>query len=769
MWSSCPCNRHPPSTAVPAPNPRAQAASSTDLKLVVRDALADSREGMTVLVWNYAGDSTWSASVAVTKTETGGSTGSVTTLNGRLASTEAAIRYGYSVKLSSMNDEVQISMTSLSYTGTFRYGVLIIPDSDLAVSMAPTHTIGGDATSFRVPIMGPYSTSRVEVKLTAPFITERYIIKQFVLTMAGLTETAMPAATSDMGYFSAGSSYVSSVSISSGMQPETLATTATGLTATFQMVPRSTGTAVLAVLFPDFSASGKGYNWTASGPFFTGSVGGSGESITRYPQFIPGVTTTVTVSGTDSALNGMDSLYEVSGFSLDSLWWNITMEMVTPLRNLTGDVRAGELAFAIMSDPAAVSSFGAPAVTGTMSPTYERLNANLAVGSPTSATLNTFRLLSPAMNQGTYRTRAFIIFGRASTSGSNYETETSTVRMHVDMIGGDCASYADCHQVATSDHPSVRAALSASGDPLRLRHCMLLPSESTPTRPEGRCVECSADCDCGAGQYCHMDTGVCPVYADASMTVSSYKTCDKSSRQLTGLCRPKDPTNTILGKPCRSTTPQLYSTMRTNAVGGSFLTSVVAQASSIGLFSEGQEAESAKEEQITGARFCGSALYYNASFATESYDMYGLYAQRAARAALWSGTCIGGVCQECGSGTTACSDMHTCVNGRYMDTVTVDGTARTFNENVLAGLLLAVVMMIVLLQGCVCLLFLQARSHRKEDDARAAQREAELAAAAESLDHKRAMRAHRHPHHHHHHHEDDDAKSPAAEASAKAE
>lgn len=324
----------------------------------------------------------------------------------------------------------------------------------------------------------------------------------------------------------------------------------------------------------------------------------------------------------------------------------------------------------------------------------------------TPMTYSSFALTAPL--RARFNTKVFTTFVTTA--------DHTRISASVNTFAGECSSYTDCVQ-DSGDHPSPRGSLSANGDVERFKQCLMVPSAADPTVPTGRCVECLNDCDCMAGQYCHTDPGVCDLTGS-----NAFYTCDSFSRARLGVCIAKDPTGDIIGQTCRNTfkvgsATRMPTTVdpSTAAVSGITIADYMSDSTANGLVlvDGGVVVDDLPQ---TGAGFCGRARYYNASSVDTSASVASsAVLNNGARAILWQGICANGICQEClGAGET-CAGAQQCIDGKSAQTIVVDGTSRTFSNNTLASTMLAAVLMIIILQLCVCCRIFQARKYRKQD------------------------------------------------------
>lgn len=303
------------------------------------------------------------------------------------------------------------------------------------------------------------------------------------------------------------------------------------------------------------------------------------------------------------------------------------------------------------------------------------------------------------------------VFVKASPTGGqvNFAVE-------VDSVPGECSSYVDCRKNGgDAQNPSTRGGASAN-DADRFVHCAVLPGAADPTTVQTSCIECISDCDCGAGQYCHKDAGACN--RDGA---TDFYTCDAQSRRSLGLCVAKDPSGDVIGKQCRTVDPLSTSAAGapsgvnapTTVQGLSYMTDSFSQVSAANALPLVEAPAVVDIKGDTGIGFCGGARFFspeNNDVSTGDVD-YGF----GARTILWQGFCYNSVCMECLGDTNACNGAQQCIDGALADTIVVDGTSRTFSHNALAGVMLAVLFMVILVQLCVCCVILQRRRYRKQD------------------------------------------------------
>lgn len=262
----------------------------------------------------------------------------------------------------------------------------------------------------------------------------------------------------------------------------------------------------------------------------------------------------------------------------------------------------------------------------------------------------------------------------------------------VNSLSGECQSYVDC-----STGSSGQSKYSSNGDTSRLRHCGLVdvPGSDSRLNTVTKCMEClpsadSAACECGPNQYCMSDSGLCS-------SGDAWWTCDPYTHSRYGMCTDKN-LNGVIGKPCRANQAQTSGFAKVGSVAqGHDSTQLAVRADGA--------VDTTKEQGFTGYGFCGELRYYNAT-GTSAGDVSQV---RLGRTVLWSGACVNQRCMECYpqevpvqsvDGFSACGRV--CLNGRVVDPLYVDNTLRTFSDNTVAGTMLAAVMMLILLQLCVC-------------------------------------------------------------------
>jgi len=256
-------------------------------------------------------------------------------------------------------------------------------------------------------------------------------------------------------------------------------------------------------------------------------------------------------------------------------------------------------------------------------------------------------------------------------------------------LTGQCTSYADCNP-SKGDAPGDASA-SFNDDASRLRQCVVaidtVRSQPNNILPTTKCAECFGDCDCGQGQYCNTDNGICTRNGVNWL-------CDVDMANRYGMCLQKS-TN-VLGAPCRTNTFAAY----TAAMKLPYATTVGGQPLVVPGGSTGSYAT--KADPVSG--FCGEVRLFNSTNIGAVDGTAGLPYAGQARRVLWTGACVNQVCMECapGFGPVTGNTCRSCYNGMLLDNVIVDWTVRTYTKNTIAGTALGVVFMFVLVAMCVC-------------------------------------------------------------------
>lgn len=375
-----------------------------------------------------------------------------------------------------------------------------------------------------------------------------------------------------------------------------------------------------------------------------------------------------------------------------SFWYNFTVVVALGDYREAGfdESRAGSPATGTVQIGDSAAGEASDRTDGSFATANRVINADFDISANPMAN---FQLLSPAdsAKPGRFFVRV------ASQTGADW-TSMISLKAVLTNLDGECSTgYTACNR-QEDNHPSSKKFSSANEDSTRMRQCALVPSAADPKVPTTKCVECQSDCDCGTAQYCHMDSGVCPT--DNS---GNFHTCDQDSNRKLGLCVAKDPTGDILGQPCRTD-------QGSTATNGPRLTS---NAVALPLVSETVGEALNNDRTLTASAFCGGVLFYpdDAEYVPGlGATTIAMGGSRVARSVLWEGTCVNHMCYECSSSDRDCGagGAKTCVNGEWLDTIVVDGTVRTFNVNTVAGTLLTGVVMVILVQFCMCVRIYQA-------------------------------------------------------------
>lgn len=277
-------------------------------------------------------------------------------------------------------------------------------------------------------------------------------------------------------------------------------------------------------------------------------------------------------------------------------------------------------------------------------------------------------------------------------------------------LTGECVDYTDCYAPEDS-HPSSesdRDGDSAVGDTDHFVYCTVGIDYDASTAygslvPTTICTECKQDCDCDPGQYCHGDRGLCSNSGVPGVATSGQWVCDAESGRMFGLCREKD--TSVLGSRCRpgaTAYANVYS-----AIGSAAAAATVSPVQpNFDGFYPVTSPDSTEDVAVTdadweradldGYGFCGEVRYYNTSNAGVPASMAG-----AARATLWSGVCYDFECRECTEGQGSCGNARVCIDGSVGPRLRMDGTPRTYTNNVVAGTALGATFMVILLQAIV--------------------------------------------------------------------
>ncbi|KAA0160120.1 hypothetical protein FNF28_05548 [Cafeteria roenbergensis] len=282
-------------------------------------------------------------------------------------------------------------------------------------------------------------------------------------------------------------------------------------------------------------------------------------------------------------------------------------------------------------------------------------------------------------------TRPYIAFVRVahSTTCGDYPVVSATVTMGSFSAQGECASNYDCAG-PSGTHPSQdRAKYSANGDASRFSSCYMTVNTTGfgTSKPYSKCFECAPagnpNFECNENQFCWTDPGTCTFD-------SNEYVCDVEASMWMGICRNKS--SEVLGSRCR--------TVATGTVAGASRsndpttgTGAVTPSSLGAAFLS----DKALNGFAPGAGFCGEVRVFNESNTQLTFngnDNVQFGVNGTARSILWTGSCVQGICMECtpspGGGYDGDSGRQ-CVNGRLVDTVFIDGTARTLTSNTMAS------------------------------------------------------------------------------------
>lgn len=538
----------------------------------------------------------------------------------------------------------------------------VVKDTD---SVTPEATVGGTPASYDVlPFSG--TNAQTTVSVTGGFVSERVMVR-------GLTASVTPAATA------AGQTVVSASSAIFAGATTSAATVSRGSNAVdirFNRVSRPTADSVSLQI--TFGATATDYyDWATNGPFFTGTISIPSSNVEYYPKIASGGSITMNVTATGAVSTDYD-IVEIDNPSI--LWWTAAVDSSS--MDSTGyKISAPDVYISENPSSAAFSTLSwSTRTTGNNYMASGGLvfqNGNWRITNPSAATPSNVKQLAPVSYS--FRPRYFLRIVRRSTQPST-GVLTSVLTVTVSNLQGECTSYQSCIADDSQSHPSLRFKLSASSDATKFTRCSLIPSAGNPYKPSPMCTECVEDCDCEEGSYCHKDPGVC---TDAS---GNQYMCDSYSNSRFGVCTAKDPGNEIIGSRCRSTSGATYG-------AGTSKGAVEASLALIGTTL--QPGFSSINSTQSGHRFCGGAGYFNASN-LDGTNSEGVARASVARAIYWTGSCLDGICHECSTGSATCSGSRQCINGRSLNTISVDGTARTFAMSTLAGTTLATALMVVL-------------------------------------------------------------------------
>jgi len=370
------------------------------------------------------------------------------------------------------------------------------------------------------------------------------------------------------------------------------------------------------------------------------------------------------------------------------------------------------ISYGLSTDGARVANIGAPFG---LALDEDGVAYNNAIISPLTTWSNDVRVEIPTNNLklinyvGSPKTpKVFIKVQRGPCSDA--QIEWTGVSVSVDYVTGECQSVADCFS-PEDDHPSDtsgRVDVSAIGDEDRFVNCMLsYTGVGTPSLAVSTiCSECLADCDCPGGYYCHLDAGLCS-NANGGVAASPWDlwTCDPWSAQRFGTCQEK----VGLGERCRPNQDPYpsgaYYVTDTDLAGdvdlwlgdSDRLTLSIPSTLDDEAVDPTSEDWDPTDDNMNAYGYCGANRYWNASNTYAGADQV---AYRA-RVTLWSGFCKNYQCVECYEYNSGGCQGRTCVDGKFVDRITMDGTPRTYTSNAVAGTLLGLTFMIILLQVIV--------------------------------------------------------------------
>jgi hypothetical protein len=615
------------------------------------------------IMWNAAQAGNYAATVALVNTRGSSSTAPVT--NGCLSA--GCTNIGIFMNMASMGTPAAGEHHFNVSAGVGAWGFVLEKDDGTTV------TADADSTTGKRVLTKVLAGGNVAVALVkGSFISQRVIVRDANFTYE-------PISTSAAAQPSGAALTLNGVVASSSRFGKMGAVT----TANFHRVGRPGATNAISFTVPSISTSF--FDWgVQKTPFIKGYVTFDSSNVAYYPLLTAAAAQTMTLDTPSNGITGVNDDNDIVELDLDVLWWNFTIDApTTAMVGSNAAYRTGYPTVRIQENPTTSSFSGSS--NGAAS-NYQLTNSKYAISNPTSSSASQ---LAPVI----YETRPRV-FARISRNTARQPASgqiTSTVTLRTETVVGSCRSYADCYST-DADHPALRSRLSAGLAASRLRKCLLMPSQAEPTRPIAQCSECESDCECGEGEYCHVDTGVCQ-----NGVTGTYYTCDATSHSKFGLCVAKDPTNKIIGAACRASSGAVFS---------SSVDIVASTAGSLGIFKNRLDNGSALTATQSGNAFCGGVAYYNSSN-TDGANSNGISRNSSARTMLWTGSCLDGVCYECTTGSGSCSGARTCIQGRSLDTVVVDSTVRTFASNTVAGTMLGATLMIVLallvvLGDCIC-------------------------------------------------------------------
>lgn len=305
-------------------------------------------------------------------------------------------------------------------------------------------------------------------------------------------------------------------------------------------------------------------------------------------------------------------------------------------------------------------------------------------------------------------------------SSNNIRIGSATLQL--DSVADECSSSLDC-TVEADGHPAEeRKEDSANGDAARFTRCALQITTNEDGRrvPAAKCMECTGDSHCQAGQYCHLDDGLCSLgSASPDSRFTRWYNCDSTSAALFGVCREKS--SDVLGKTCVShmqSATSLTTPAMVHPILGS--SSTAAPGGQLAVRGAGSVVPAANRFDPVGANpsnndfgegsggICGEFRFINTSgIATDAFGRStgpdsSLSQAGLVRVALWTGFCDANrVCQECvpgaGQNGVGANAGSICLNGRMFSAQDVDGTNRSYTSNTLAGTQLGTTFMVILL------------------------------------------------------------------------
>lgn len=205
---------------------------------------------------------------------------------------------------------------------------------------------------------------------------------------------------------------------------------------------------------------------------------------------------------------------------------------------------------------------------------------------------------------------------------------------------------------------------------------------------ESRCIECDADEDCDAGQYCYAFGGTCK---DAD---NQWYICHEESATKFGTCHDKE--DDVFGTSCG---PQSCLAIWSESTPPYLTQNCFKQ----------QLGEGANGNPNPNG-YCGKLVYYNDSYVPHGPSF--LPPAGFAMAKLWEGVCVAGKCAECDETATTNYGERAgvqCINGREVWARDNDWTIRTFTNNTIAGTALTGVVGIALILMCWCCFMVQVR------------------------------------------------------------